>query len=249
MRDDPRACLNADDDAESLTGDPDAGGESEAPSLVPVEFLTATVPQDAEGGNQADEDTEQPERVVRDPDTVLREPQPGSAEDSGQPTADEALDRQDVIDRVMMRLAIDQAHNAEMVGEVPVGAVLVRDGRVVATGFNHPIGSHDPTAHAEVRALRAGAEMQGNYRLPGFTMYVTLEPCAMCAAAMLHARLERVVWGAPDPKTGAGGSVLDLFGEARLNHQTRTRGGVLAQECGDLLRRFFAMRRGAFRRG
>lgn len=175
------------------------------------------------------------------------DPDAGSCPTQAGTEVDPNRERRDIIDHVMMRLAIDQARNAEMVGEVPVGAVLVRDGRVVATGFNHPIGSHDPTAHAEIRALRAAAELEGNYRLPGFTMYVTLEPCAMCAAAMLHARLDRVVWGAPDPKTGAGGGVLDLFAEPRLNHQTSTRGGVLAQECGDLLRRFFAERRKALR--
>lgn len=150
-------------------------------------------------------------------------------------------------DLAMMRLAIDQAHNAAATGEVPVGAILVHRQKVLATGFNHPIGSHDPTAHAEIRALRAGAELLGNYRLPECELYVTLEPCAMCAGAMLHARLARVVWGAPDPKTGAGGGVLNLFAEARLNHQTQVLGGVLADECGALLREFFASRRRAAR--
>ncbi|HRO58005.1 MAG TPA: tRNA adenosine(34) deaminase TadA [Burkholderiaceae bacterium] len=150
-------------------------------------------------------------------------------------------------DVAMMRLAIDQAHNAAATGEVPVGAILVHRQKILATGFNHPIGSHDPTAHAEIRALRAGAELLGNYRLPECELYVTLEPCAMCAGAMLHARLARVVWGAPDPKTGAGGGVLNLFAEARLNHQTQVLGGVLADECGALLREFFASRRRAAR--
>lgn len=146
-------------------------------------------------------------------------------------------------DEVYMRLAIDQAHNAALVGEVPVGAVIVRDGVVVATGYNHPIGMHDPTAHAEVRALRAAAELAGNYRLPDCQMFVTLEPCAMCAGAILHARLKRVVYGAADPKTGAGGSVLNLFAEPQLNHQTEVLGGVLADQTGGLLREFFAERR------
>jgi tRNA(adenine34) deaminase len=147
-------------------------------------------------------------------------------------------------DLAMMRLAIDQARNAWTVGEVPVGAVLVRDGQVLATGYNQPIAAHDPTAHAEICALRAASSLLGNYRLPDCELYVTLEPCAMCAGAMMHARLRRVVWGAPDPKTGAGGSVVDLFAESRLNHQTATVGGVLADECGELLRGFFAERRG-----
>lgn len=152
-------------------------------------------------------------------------------------------------DLAMMRLAIDQARNAWTVGEVPVGAVLVREGRVLATGYNQPIASHDPTAHAEICALRAGSTLMANYRLPDCELYVTLEPCAMCAGALMHARLRRVVWGAPDPKTGAAGSVVNLFGEARLNHQTASVGGVLADECGGLLREFFAERRRLGRAG
>lgn len=152
-------------------------------------------------------------------------------------------------DSVFMRLALDQAHNALLVGEVPVGAVIVRDGVVIATGYNHPIGTHDPTAHAEIRALRAAADLAGNYRLPGCEMFVTLEPCAMCAGAMLHARLKRVVYAAPDPKTGACGSVIDVFGEPRLNHQTEVMGGVLADESSSLLRSFFADRRVRRERG
>lgn len=148
------------------------------------------------------------------------------------------------VDTAFMRLALDQARNAWALGEVPVGAVLVREGRVLATGFNHPIGSHDPTAHAEIRALRLGAELLQNYRLPECELYVTLEPCAMCLGAMLHARLRRVVFGAADPKTGACGSVIDLPGVRALNHQTALAGGVLADECGQLLREFFAERRG-----
>jgi tRNA(adenine34) deaminase len=120
-----------------------------------------------------------------------------------------------------MRLALAEALAAATAGEVPVGAVVVKDGVVIGTGRNAPIGLHDPSAHAEIVALRAAARHLGNYRLEGCTLYVTLEPCAMCSGAMLHARLERVVFGAPDPKTGAAGSVLNLFGEPKLNHQTR----------------------------
>jgi tRNA(adenine34) deaminase len=148
-------------------------------------------------------------------------------------------------DQAMMRLAIEQAHKGAAAGEVPVGAVVVRGEQVLACAYNQPIGTHDPTAHAEVRALRAAAGILGNYRLPECELYVTLEPCAMCAGAMMHARLRRVTWGASDPKTGAGGSVLDLFGQARLNHHTAAAGGVLAKECGELLRVFFAGRRRA----
>ncbi len=146
-------------------------------------------------------------------------------------------------DSVYMRLALDQAQNAGLVGEVPVGAVLVRRGVVIATGYNHPIGSHDPTAHAEIRAIRAAAELSGNYRLPDCELFVTLEPCAMCAGAILHARLKRVVFGAPDPKTGACGSVINVFENQQLNHQTETVGGVLAEESAGLLRHFFKSRR------
>lgn len=151
-------------------------------------------------------------------------------------------------DTTFMALALDQAHNAWAVGEVPVGAVVVRDGQVLATGFNQPIANHDPTAHAEIQAMRAAANLLGNYRLAGCTLYVTLEPCAMCAGAIQHARIARLVYGARDPKTGACGSVIDLFGEARLNHHTVVNGGVLAERCGRLLSDFFAERR-RLRRG
>ena len=146
-------------------------------------------------------------------------------------------------DSVYMRQAIDQAHNAWALGEVPVGALVVRDGVVIATGFNQPIGTHDPTAHAEIMALRAAATILGNYRLPGCELFVTLEPCAMCSGAMLHARLSRVVFGAPDPKTGVCGSVLNLFEQTQLNHQTTIVGGVLAADCSAMLKDFFAERR------
>ena len=145
-------------------------------------------------------------------------------------------------DRFMAQ-ALEQARLALAAGEVPVGAVVVRDGRVIGVGHNQPVGGHDPTAHAEVLALRAAARALGNYRLDGCDLYVTLEPCAMCSGAMLHSRLRRVVFGAADPKTGAAGSVLDLFAERRLNHHTQVQGGALAGECAELLRQFFATRR------
>ena len=124
-----------------------------------------------------------------------------------------------------MRQALAQAQAAGQAGEVPVGAVVVRGGEVIATGRNAPVQGHDPTAHAEIMALRAAAQRLGNYRLEGCTLYVTLEPCAMCSGAMLHARVPRVVFGAADPKTGAAGSVVDLFASRQLNHQTQVQGG------------------------
>lgn len=147
-------------------------------------------------------------------------------------------------DERCMGLALDLAREAGAAGEVPVGALVVRDGEVVGRGFNRPIGRHDPTAHAEIMALRDAAQNLGNYRLPGCTLYVTLEPCSMCAGAIMHARIDRVVFGARDPKTGVAGSVIDLFAEARLNHHTTVAGGVLADQCGSLLSGFFAARRG-----
>jgi tRNA(adenine34) deaminase len=144
-----------------------------------------------------------------------------------------------------MRLALEQAQHAWDRGEVPVGAVVVKDGVVIATGYNQPIGSHDPTAHAEIVALRAAAAALGNYRLPGCELYVTLEPCVMCSGAMMHARVASIVYGAPDPKTGACGSVVNLFEHGQLNHHATVTGGVLADACADLLKRFFAARRAA----
>ena len=146
-----------------------------------------------------------------------------------------------------MRIALDQAQNARLVGEVPVGAVIMRAGQVIATGYNRPITEHDPTAHAEIVALRHAAQLLANYRLPECELYVTLEPCAMCAMALLHARFKRVVFGASDPKTGAAGSVVDLFANAQLNHHTELAGGVLADECGAVLREFFTERREHYR--
>lgn len=142
-----------------------------------------------------------------------------------------------------MREALGFAREAAAAGEVPVGAVVVIDGTIVGCGFNQPIGRHDPTAHAEVMALRDAAARVGNYRLPGSTLYVTLEPCVMCTGAIMHARVARVVFGARDPKTGAAGSVVDLYAEPRLNHHADIAGGVLAEECGAMLSSFFAARR------
>jgi len=143
----------------------------------------------------------------------------------------------------LMHAALEQARKAQAAGEVPVGAVVVKDGKIVGVGFNAPIGRHDPTGHAEILALRDAAAQLGNYRLPGCELYVTLEPCAMCVGAMLHARIARLVYGASDPKTGACGSVLDLFSEPRLNHHATVTPGVMAEECGALLREFFAAKR------
>ena len=146
-------------------------------------------------------------------------------------------------DEFFMREALSLARSAECLGEVPVGAVVVRDGIIVGRGFNSPIGENDPTAHAEIAALRDAARNLSNYRLPGCELFVTLEPCAMCAGAMLHARIARVVYGARDPKTGVHGSVVDLFAVERLNHHATVVGGVLSDECSQMLSAFFAARR------
>jgi tRNA(adenine34) deaminase len=147
-------------------------------------------------------------------------------------------------DEIFMQVALDLARQAATLDEVPVGAVVVIDDEIVGRGFNQPIGRHDPTAHAEIAALRDAAQRIGNYRLPDSTLYVTLEPCVMCTGAIMHARVARVVFGARDPKTGAAGSVVDLYREERLNHHAEVVGGVLADECGRLLSGFFAARRG-----
>lgn len=146
-------------------------------------------------------------------------------------------------DETAMRIALDQAHNAWLAGEVPVGAVIMRQGQVIATGYNRPITTHDPTAHAEIVALRHAAQLLENYRLPECELFVTLEPCAMCAMALMHARFKRVVFAATDPKTGVAGSVTDLFAIPQLNHHTQIVGGVLADTSSQLLREFFAERR------
>ena len=142
-----------------------------------------------------------------------------------------------------MRLALEQAHSARAQGEVPVGAVLVHEGRVVASGCNRPIAACDPTAHAEIEALRVGAQALRSYRLTGSILYVTLEPCLMCAAAIVHARVQRLVFGAWDPRAGAAGSMLDAFTLPGMNHRVDVFGGVLDDECGALLKTFFAERR------
>lgn len=146
-------------------------------------------------------------------------------------------------DEHFMRHALELARRAQAEGEVPVGAVVVLDEKVIGEGWNRPISAADPTAHAEIQAMRAAASTRKNYRLVGATLYVTLEPCAMCVGAMFHARIRRVVFGAADPKTGAAGSTVNLFEEKRLNHHALLQGGVLAAECGALLSGFFASRR------
>jgi len=148
-------------------------------------------------------------------------------------------------DRHYMQAALDEARLAEAAGEVPVGAVVVWNDRIIARGHNLPITSVDPSAHAEMQALRAAAQVLGNYRMPECELYVTLEPCAMCSGAILHARMRHVVFGATDPKTGAAGSVVNLFAEAQLNHQTTLTGGVMSAECGQMLKDFFGARRRA----
>lgn len=146
-------------------------------------------------------------------------------------------------DSEFMSRALDLAQQAQAAGEVPVGAIVVKDGIIVGRGYNQPISGHDPTAHAEIMALRDAARTVGNYRLTECELYVTLEPCVMCAGAIMHARIARVIYGAPDPKTGACGSVVDLFAESRLNHHTVVTSGVLANDAAQLLQQFFAARR------
>ena len=146
-------------------------------------------------------------------------------------------------DEIFMHEALGLARRAAEAGEVPVGAVVVKDGAVVGRGYNRPLSGKDPTAHAEVMALREAAERIGNYRLGECELYVTLEPCAMCAGAIMHARVSRVVYGAADPKSGACGSVVDLFAEGRLNHHATIVGGVMAEEAARLLQDFFSARR------
>jgi len=146
-------------------------------------------------------------------------------------------------DNDFMQIALDLAQQAAAAGEVPVGAIVVKDGAIIGRGSNAPITTHDPTAHAEIRAMRDAAQHIGNYRLVGCTLYVTLEPCAMCSGAIQHARIAKLVYGASDPKTGACGSVINLMAEPKLNHHTEMSGGVLAAECGTLLSNFFSARR------
>ncbi len=146
-------------------------------------------------------------------------------------------------DIAYMRRALDLARNAAAAGEVPVGAVLVMDGNLIGEGWNRPIGSSDPTSHAEIEALRAGARHLANYRLGGSTLYVTMEPCPMCAGAMIHGRVARLVYGTPDLRAGAAGTVIDVLGGPAANHRVEVTGGVLADECRDLLQSFFRARR------
>jgi tRNA(adenine34) deaminase len=146
-------------------------------------------------------------------------------------------------DEAFMRRALELAQRAQAEGEVPVGAVVAMEEKILGEGWNRPIAASDPSAHAEIQAMRAASSALSNYRLTGATLYVTLEPCVMCAGAMFHARIGRVVFGARDPKAGAAGSIVDLFKNEQLNHHAQIQGGVLASECGALLSRFFASRR------
>jgi len=146
-------------------------------------------------------------------------------------------------DEQWMRYAIALAKQGQSYDEVPVGAVIVKDNQIIGEGWNQPIGQHDPTAHAEIVALRAAGHSQANYRLLDTTLYVTLEPCVMCAGAIIHARVSRVVFGAGDPKAGAAGSIVDIFSNSRLNHHVQVQGGILSEECGSLLSQFFKSKR------
>lgn len=194
--------------------------------------------------------TQAPSAAVQQSGTACGEPVcntqadlPSQAQTAGEPHPVPFSAR----DLHFMKLAQAAAEEARAAGEVPVGAVLVRGDEVIAKGFNHPIGAHDPSAHAEMVALRAAAQFVENYRLPGCELYVTLEPCLMCAGAIMHARIARVVFGARDLKTGACGSVVDAFANPQLNHHTTVVGGALESECADALRSFFAERRRASR--
>ena len=149
----------------------------------------------------------------------------------------------EIIDQELMQVALQLAKHAALAGEVPVGAIVIKDGVIIGSGSNTPIVNHDPTAHAEIQAMRAAAIHLGNYRLVGCTLYVTLEPCAMCSGAIQHARIARLVYGASDPKTGACGSVVNLMDEPKLNHHTQVTRGVLAEPCAQVLSEFFAARR------
>jgi tRNA(adenine34) deaminase len=209
--------------------------------LAPAaEHLTAAQIRD---GVQAARAGHEQARAARKQAWLARESAPIEVIEGAPPPIDQPDDE------TYMRLALDQAHNAWALSEVPVGAVLVKDGQVLATGFNQPVGNSDPTAHAEIQVIRAAAELLGNYRLNHCTLYVTLEPCAMCAGAIQHARIARLVYGASDPKTGACGSIIDLFAEPRLNHHTQVRRGVMADACGRVLSEFFAARRELQRAG
>lgn len=146
-------------------------------------------------------------------------------------------------DEHWMRHALNLAHKAAELDEVPVGAVLVKDGQLLSEGWNQPIAQHDPTAHAEIMAIRSAAQQMQNYRLPGTTLYITLEPCTMCAGAIIHARISRVVFGAAEPRAGAAGSAINLLQNTQFNHQTEFTSGVLSDECGQVLKDFFASRR------
>lgn len=157
--------------------------------------------------------------------------------------ADKSLGNSPETDAAFMQTALDLAHLAAQAGEVPVGAIVVKNGVIIGRGSNMPIGKHDPTAHAEIQAMRDAAQHLENYRLVDCTLYVTLEPCAMCTGAIQHARIARLVYGASDPKTGACGSVVNLMAEAKLNHHAEITRGILAQECGTVLTNFFSSRR------
>ena len=151
-------------------------------------------------------------------------------------------------DEDWMRHALSLAHKAAELGEVPVGAVLVKDDQLLSEGWNQPIMQHDPTAHAEIMAIRLAAQQLENYRLPGTTLYITIEPCSMCAGAIIHARISRVVFGAPEPRAGAVGSAINLLQNAQFNHQTDVTSGVLSEECGQILKDFFLFKRKLMKR-